>query len=457
MAQEMMMEMPGAGTPAAEAGRGTDMIIAHLTPGEVVIPIDFLQDPDVAGMLQALFQQNGADLAEFTVGDPANKINPETGYPEFGWLSNPFRAAKKFVKKVIKDPWPTIGTIIGAATGNPFLAAAGNAAGNLASQGPSGFAKNIGPNLVSAGTAGIGSYVGGSAFPETSAALQSYIPDVGLGNALSNAYGMLPDVGIGSTLSSISSGLGSIGDTLGSSALGRDISSLSSRVSGLGSSLLNSVGLSSPASGMSAGESALLSNAQKATAGGGGTGFLSGILGGSSGGGSSFGKGLLASNLLGSLASGAGGVQTDAAIKKAKEQELLAQQQQLANLDTFDPSGITSDPGYEFNRAEGEKGLQRSLGASGNVFSGRALKAASDYNQSYANNAFKDYYQRWLTKTGAQNQLYGGTGDIKANATMAGSNNLAQTLSNIFGTQVGGYGNNSALLDLLLNRRGATA
>ena len=107
-----------------DAGRGTDTVMAHLSLGEVVIPRSFLDDPQVLEMLQALFAQNQADLAEFTVGDPANKINPETGYPEFF-----FKKAFKFLAKAA----PIAAAFI---PGLQPLAAAGiGAAGGLASGG----------------------------------------------------------------------------------------------------------------------------------------------------------------------------------------------------------------------------------------------------------------------------------------------------------------------------------
>ena len=54
----------------------------------------------------------------------------------------------------------------------------------------------------------------------------------------------------------------------------------------------------------------------------------------------------------------------------------------------------TKDPGYEFQRAEGERGLNRSLAARGGLLSGAALKAASRYNQDYASNAYNQRVNR---------------------------------------------------------------
>lgn len=87
---------------AAEKGRGGDSVMAHLTPGEVVIPKDMASDPDFQKIMSKYFSENGADINQFTVGSDKNSINPETGQPEF---------VKLFGKKV------GLGTLIGAGLG----------------------------------------------------------------------------------------------------------------------------------------------------------------------------------------------------------------------------------------------------------------------------------------------------------------------------------------------------
>jgi hypothetical protein len=81
MGEEMTME------EGEEAGRGGDTILAHLTPGEIVIPNEIAQDPNIQAQLQTLFEESGISLEQFTVGNEANSINPETGNPEFWSLS----------------------------------------------------------------------------------------------------------------------------------------------------------------------------------------------------------------------------------------------------------------------------------------------------------------------------------------------------------------------------------
>lgn len=373
MEQDMMPQGDMTqGMPPEDAGRGTDTVIAHMSLGEVVIPREFFDDPDVMQMLQALFQQNGADMAEFTVGDPANKINPETGYPEFGF----FKSIGRFLRKAA-----------------PYAA----------------LALNFVPGLQGLGTA-LGSSILGAGATGAST----------LGNALiGGGLGALSGKGKGALLGAIGGGVGAnIGSLAGTG--GEEFGPFQNGGGPIGPAARSGSGLL----GALSKATGLTSNSVPSTGG---------LVGGSSGGGSSFGS-------IGNVASAVGGLSENSSLKKQKNALLNANNKQMANLESFDPSGITSDPGYKFNLDEGQKGLDRSLSASGDVFSGKGLKAASAYNQNYASNAFKDYYNRWLTKTGAKNTLIGSGGDIRANAAGAGSQNLAQTLANIFGSRVGGYG-----------------
>lgn len=349
--EQMMMGAP------EEAGRGTDTVLAHMSLGEVVIPRAFLDDPQVMQMLQQLFQAAGVDMAQYTVGDPANSINPETGYPEF------------FFKKLFKNKLFQVAAPLALSLFAPGIGTA------------------LGGSLLGAGTAGAST----------------------LGNALiGGGFGALSGGGLKSALTGAAlSGIGAnIGSLPGTNNLPWLPAGLQGGAVESGSGLLGALGRST---GLTSGSIP----------------SLGGLIGGSSGGGNSF-------SALGALSSAASGLSNDAAIKKARKEQELANQQQLSNLEGFDPSGITSDPGYEFNRAEGERGLQRSLGAQGGLFSGAALKAASQYNQNYADNAFKDYYSRWADKTGAKNQIIGGTGANNAGYGLMKSNNISQTLSNMF-------------------------
>jgi len=89
-----------------EAGRDTDSLVGHLTAGEIVIPRQIADNADAQKVIKALFESYDVDMEEFTVGHEKNKINPETGYPEF-FLKKAFNAVTGVVKSVV-------GTVAGA-------------------------------------------------------------------------------------------------------------------------------------------------------------------------------------------------------------------------------------------------------------------------------------------------------------------------------------------------------
>ena len=68
----------------ARYGRNGDTRMAHLTPGETVVPKEVLrQNPKVARGLGKAFQDAGSDPRRYVVGSGQNSINPVTGKPEF--------------------------------------------------------------------------------------------------------------------------------------------------------------------------------------------------------------------------------------------------------------------------------------------------------------------------------------------------------------------------------------
>lgn len=87
MMPEMPEDQPAVQPDEADMGRGGDTVLGHLTPGEVVIPLNVLSQPGVMAKLTNAFGSAAVDMDKFTVGNPANSINPETGNPEFSWLS----------------------------------------------------------------------------------------------------------------------------------------------------------------------------------------------------------------------------------------------------------------------------------------------------------------------------------------------------------------------------------
>lgn len=221
----------------------------------------------------------------------------------------------------------------------------------------------------------------------------------GLKGALTGAIGG----GLGANLGDIANG---IGDALGAGAQDAGFGTVA------GTPLASSVG---PTQG--SGLAGALTNGSVPSLGG-----LTGNAAG--GGGSSFNAG-------GALANAIGGIGQQDAIAKAQKQLLASNKAQQANIGTFDPSNITNDAGYQFNLQQGQQGLDRQEAADGGLLSGAALKAASQYNQNYANNALNSAYQRYLDQTGATNQLLASQGAINSQGTIAGANGLASTLSGV--------------------------
>jgi hypothetical protein len=168
------MIIDNSGTGIASLGRDEDRFVAHVAPGERVIPP--VISADTQARLSREMMAAGLDPDEYIVG-PHMSINPITGQPEFGWLKKTFKSVKKVAKKVAPVAMfiPGVGQALGA-VGGSLLGKVG--LGNVAS--------------------GIGGLVG-------------KIPGLGgVGNAITAGSGG----GLGSALSfgkdAITSGIGSL-------------------------------------------------------------------------------------------------------------------------------------------------------------------------------------------------------------------------------------------------------
>lgn len=125
----------------AQYGRNGDTMMAHVAPGEMVVPQEVLQQrPQVARGLGMAFRDVGADPLRYVVGSKRNSMNPITGEPEF------------FLDK-----------IIGAVTGGGFFSnpIVQGAIGNVLAQTLGGKKPSLRDALIG-GVAGGGlSYLGG--------------------------------------------------------------------------------------------------------------------------------------------------------------------------------------------------------------------------------------------------------------------------------------------------------
>ncbi len=99
------------------------------------------------------------------------------------------------------------------------------------------------------------------------------------------------------------------------------------------------------------------------------------------------------------------------------------------------PGSVVNDPGYEFQRAQGQQGIDRRAAAAGNYYSGAQMKAASRYNTDYATTKLDNSYNR-LSNMAGLGQV--GANNNQASATNYG-NQAANNLTGIGNANASGY------------------
>jgi hypothetical protein len=118
-----------------------------------------------------------------------------------------------------------------------------------------------------------------------------------------------------------------------------------------------------------------------------------------------------------------------------------------------DPSSITTDPGYEFQRKEGMRGIESGAAARGLGLSGAALKAANRFNTDYATTKFNDSYNRFASAAGL-----GQVANQQASAVgMNYGNNVSQTQMGMGNAAAANYLNQGNIYGNALNQFGAWA
>ena len=188
-------------TPEAEAlsmmGRGGDTELAHLEPGDVVVPPQLLDaDPMLADMLEDRMRLAGVDPTSRVAGLGIASLNPNTGLEEFGF----FKKLGKKVKKVVKKVAPYAGIIAAPFTGGLSAALIGAGGGLLSGKGLKG--------------AALGALSGFGA--------NAALGKLGLtASAVKGAGGLLPALkGAGAKIAGGLKGLGSLGGGGGGGGLG---------------------------------------------------------------------------------------------------------------------------------------------------------------------------------------------------------------------------------------------
>jgi len=139
----------------AMQGEGDDTQLAHLRPGEVVLPPEFFEDEKFESTVQSKFNELGIDPEQAVVGTGVASLNPITGLEQFGF----FKKLGKKLKKVAKVALPVLG-VAGLAGAGPLAGLFGKGAAGAATKAATGVAKKgifggtLGPSI----RAGIGGF-----------------------------------------------------------------------------------------------------------------------------------------------------------------------------------------------------------------------------------------------------------------------------------------------------------
>jgi hypothetical protein len=153
------MIIDNSGTGIASLGRDEDRFVAHVAPGERVVPP--VISADTQARLSREMMAAGLDPDEYIVG-PHMSINPITGQPEFGWFKKTFKSLKKVAKKVapVAALVPGVGTAFGGLLGGigglaTKIPGIGGALGSIGS--------TVAGGIANLGIPGISSIAGGTA------------------------------------------------------------------------------------------------------------------------------------------------------------------------------------------------------------------------------------------------------------------------------------------------------
>ena len=76
---------------------------------------------------------------------------------------------------------------------------------------------------------------------------------------------------------------------------------------------------------------------------------------------------------------------------------------------SFTGENLANEPGYQFRLSQGQKALDQSAAARGNLRTGGQIKAFNDYSQNYAS---QEYENAWNRALGTYNTNYGVARDV---------------------------------------------
>ena len=110
------------------AGTGEDTQLAHLRPGEMIIPPEFLEDEQFESMLEKKYNEFNINPEQAVVGAGIASLNATTGLEEFGFFKKIGKSLKKVAKKIAPVAGPLANLIPGV---GPLVAGAIGAATNV--------------------------------------------------------------------------------------------------------------------------------------------------------------------------------------------------------------------------------------------------------------------------------------------------------------------------------------
>ena len=94
----------------AAQGRGMDTMVAHVAPGEVVLPPEVLEDDAFTDILDSKLTSMGYDPEERIVGAGLGPVNPQTGLPEYFSIKKALRKVAK-VASFVPGPWQSVANL----------------------------------------------------------------------------------------------------------------------------------------------------------------------------------------------------------------------------------------------------------------------------------------------------------------------------------------------------------